>query len=231
MQGMSYAALAIREVAKVEAALQKPTPEAVRLACTQYDREHALTEQSLDELVRQYPRNGDLRHVLLKVVAVNSLCHTHIFDVEAVARHIHDDVPELDAMMKAGSPDAVHQIAKLAIHGRNYNLYSFATKYCARHNPAAYAVYDLRIEHYLCTLRSAHGFGSFNHTDLCDYPKYLRILDSLRESFGLGKFSYAEIGRFLLLQGEPPARTEEEPAQTGPGAFDFYPAEAGIARH
>jgi hypothetical protein len=210
--------------------VQKPTTELVRNAVAQHDREHALAEQALDELVRQYPRNGDLRHVLLKVVAVNSLGHTHVFDVEAVARHIHEEVPELDAMLKAGSPDAVHQIAKLAIHGKNYNLYSFATKYCARHNAGAYAIYDLRIEHYLCALHSAHGFGSFNHTDLCDYPKYLHWIDTLRDAFGLGKFSYTEIGKFLMLQGEPPARVEDEPAQAGPGAFDFYPAEVGAAK-
>lgn len=210
--------------------IEKPTAALVRNACVQYDREHALAEQALDELVHQYPRNGDLRHVLLKVVAVNSLGHTHVFDVEAVARHIHDDVPELDAMLKAGSPDAVRQIGKLAISGKNYNLYSFATKYCARHNPGAYAIYDLRIEHYLCALRSAHGFGSFNHTDLCDYPKYLHVVDTLRETFGLGKFSYAEMGKFLLLQGEPPVRAEEESTPAGPGAFDFYPAEAGATR-
>ncbi len=211
--------------------VQKPTSELVRSACAQYDREQALAEQALDELVRQYPRNGDLRHVLLKVVAVNSLGHTHIFDLEAVARHIHNDVPELEAMLKTGSPDAVHQIAKLAIHGKSYNLYSFATKYCARHNPGAYAVYDLRIEHYLCALRSAHGFGSFNHTDLCDYSKYLPWIDALRERFELKKFSYAEISKFLLLQGEPPARPADDEPQTGPGAFDFYPAEATASQH
>lgn len=210
--------------------IEKPTATLVRNACVQYDREHTLTEQALDELVRQYPRNGDLRHVLLKVVAVNSLCHTHVFDIEAVARHIHDDVPELDAMLKAGSPEAVAQIGKLVIGGRNYNLYSFATKYCARHNPGAYAIYDLRIEHYLCALRDRHHFGSFNHADLCDYPKYLHVIDALRETFDLGKLSYAELGKFLLLQGEPPVRSEEEPTQTGPGAFDFYPAEAGAVK-
>ena len=211
------------------APVQKPTAAEVRAACAQYDREHALSEQALDELIRQYPRNVDLREVLLKVVAVNSLCHTHIFDVEAVARHIHDDVPELDAMMAAGSPDAVHQIAKLAIHGKHYNLYSFATKYCSRHNPGAYPVYDLRVEHYLCTLQKTHSFGAFSHADLCTYPKFLSLMGVFRNAFGLRAFSYQEIGKFLLLQGEPPAPPVLEEVQTGPGTFDFYPAQEAIS--
>ena len=87
--------------------VEKPSAERVKAACTKYDRENQLIEHSLEELVRQYPRNSDPRHVLLKVVAVNSLHHTHIFAVDAVARHIHADIPEIDSALAAGSPEVV----------------------------------------------------------------------------------------------------------------------------
>jgi hypothetical protein len=207
------------------ATLVKPAADEVRAACAQYDREHGLAEQALDALVRQYPHNTDAPQVLVKVAAVNALCHTHVFHLEAVARHIVDEVPELDVALAAGSPEAVAQIARLAIYGRKYNLYSFATKYCARHNAAAYPVYDQRVEHYLCELQKTRPFAAFSHADMCDYPKFLALIDTFRGAFGLKSFSFAEIGKFLLLQGEPPVLPLQEEVQTGPGTFDFYPAQ------
>ena len=61
-------------------AVETPSAERVKAACEKYDREHKLIEQSLEELVRQYPQNSDPRHVLLKVVAVNALEHTAMAD-------------------------------------------------------------------------------------------------------------------------------------------------------
>src|SRR5580658_4054259 len=142
----------------MNAAVQTPSPKAVKAACEKFDHENALIEQSLAELFRQYPRNGDIRHILLKVVAVHSLDHTHIFPLDAVARHIYTDIPEIDSALADGSPEIIEKIAKVAIHGKQYNLYSFATKYCSRHNPAAYPVYDLRIEHALCELQKQSHF-------------------------------------------------------------------------
>ena len=211
------------------AVLQKPTAEMVRAACEKYDHEHPLTEQALDELIRKYPRNTVAAQVLLKVVAVNALCHTHIFDLEAVARHIQNDLPKLDSALAAGSPDAVHQIAHLAIHGRHYNLYSFATKYCSRHNPGAYPVYDLRVEHYLCSLQKISPFAAFSHTDLCNYPKFLGIMTAFRNVHDLGAVSFPQIGKFLQMQSEPPSLPLQEEVQTGPGTFDFYPAQEAVS--
>jgi hypothetical protein len=211
------------------APLQKPTPEQVRAACARYDHDNQLTEQALAELLRQYPNNTDLRHVLLKVVAVNSLEHTHIFALEAVARHILSDIPELDRDLAAGSPDAVHKIAKVDIQGKHYNLYSFATKYCSRHNPTAYPIYDQRIEHYLCQVQQLDRFSPFSHGDICNYPKFLAVMNSFRDFHGLGSFSFAEIGKFMHLQAEPPALPLQEEIQTGPGTFDFFPAQEALS--
>lgn len=205
--------------------VEKPSAERIKAACEKYDREHELAEQSLEELVHQYPRNSDPRHVLLKVVAVNSLHHTHIFAVDAVARHIHTDIPKIDSALAAGSLDVVPQIAKVDIQGKHYNLYSFATKYCSQHNPAAYPVYDLRIEHSLCALQKLSPFAAFSHADLCDYSKFIAIMTAFRDVHGLGSFSFQQIGKYLHQQGEPPALPLQEEVQTGPGSFDFFPAQ------
>jgi hypothetical protein len=211
------------------APLQKPTPDQVRAACARYDHDNQLTEQALDELLRQYPANTDPRHVLLKVVAVNALEHCNVFALEAVTHHILSDIPELDRDLAAGSPEAVNKIAKVDIQGRHYNLYSFATKYCSRHNPAAYPIYDQRIEHYLCQMQKLDHFSPFSHGDLLHYPKFLGIMNAFRDFHSLGAFSFAEIGKFLHLQAEPPALPLQEEIQTGPGAFDFFPAQEALS--
>lgn len=206
-------------------AVETPSAERVKAACQKYDRENELIEQSLEELVHQYPRNTDPRHILLKVVAVNSLEHTHIFAVDAVARHIHADIEEIDQALAAGSPEVIGKIAKLAIQGKKYNLYSFATKYCSLHNPQAYPVYDLRVDHYLCQLQTQHPFAAFHHAELCDYPKFVAVMKAFRDFHRLRAFSYKEIWKFLHVQGEPPTLPLQEEIQTGPGAFDFFPAQ------
>jgi hypothetical protein len=212
-------------MAAMNSVVETPSAERVRAACEKYDHENALAEHSLEELVRQFPRNTDVRHVLLKVVAVNALHHTHIFAVDAVARHIQADIENIDAAMAAGSPDVVGKIAKVAIQGKKYNLYSFATRYCSLHNPEAYPVYDLRVDHYLCQLQAQHPIAAFHHAELCDYSRFVAIMTEFRDFHRLGAFSFKKIGKFLHLQGEPPAPPIQEEIQTGPGAFDFFPAQ------
>ena len=206
-------------------AVETPSAERVKAACEKFDHEHELIEHSLEELVRQYPHNIDPRHILLKVVAVNALEHTHILAVDAVARHIRADIENIDKAMASGSPEVIHQIAKVAIQGKKYNLYSFATKYCSLHNPQAYPVYDLRVDHYLCHLQAQHPFTAFHHAELCDYSKFVAIMTAFRDFHRLGSFSFQEIGKFIHLQDEPPVLPLQEEIQIGPGAFDFFPAQ------
>ena len=205
--------------------LQAPTADQVQAACEQFDRENQVTEQALTELFRQYPRNGDLHHVLLKVSAVNSLYHTAIFALETVARHIHEHHKEIDAALAAGSPAIVEKIAKVRVQGRPYNFFSFATKYCSWHQPSAYPIYDAHVDHYLWTLQQQRRFASFLHPDLWDYPKFINIVAAFRDSHGLGSFTYKEIDKFLFLQGAPRCAPPPEEPLTGPGAFDFFPAQ------
>ena len=101
-----------------------PTPERVDAAIQKFDHDNELAEQALKELFRQYPGNGDLRHVLLKIAAVNSLCQTCIFAMDAVARHIHAHHEEIDSSLAAGSIEAVDKIAKVTVKGKVYNFFT-----------------------------------------------------------------------------------------------------------
>jgi hypothetical protein len=204
--------------------LETPSTESVRAACERFDRENALAEQTLAELFQQYPRNDDLRHVLLKVVCVNALYNTCIFTLEAVARHIHDHAGEIDALLQEASPSVIDVIAKMNVQGKKYNFYSFATKYCSWHNPDAYPIYDAHVDQYLWKAQQRQPFAGFQHPDLCNYARFHDIMQSFRTAYGLEDFSFKDLDKFLYMQWQRPASTAADEPQPGPGAFDFFPA-------
>jgi hypothetical protein len=218
------------EVIAMHAILQAPTPESVKAACQRFDRENELIEQTLGELFQQYPRNDDLRHVFLKVVAINSLYHTCIYALDTVARHIHSHAQEIDAGLDAGSHQIVDTIAQVRVEGKRHNFFSFATKYCSWHQPEKYPIYDSRIDRYLWTLQQQNSFATaFTHPHLWDYPKYHRIVVTFRDSHGLGEFTFKEIDKFLYLQSERPSIPVPDEPQPGVGAFDFFPAQESVS--
>ena len=172
------------------ATLLLPTAENVRAACEQYDRLHEPTEQAINELFRLFPDNQDLNHVLLKVAAINSFCACSIFALVDVARNIQQDAGEIDGCMDTGCADAVDKIAKVAVHGKIHNFYSFATKFCNAHKPDLYPIYDSRIDSYLWNLQQHNHFATFLHNDLCSYVRFREIMIAFRDFHGLGAFSF-----------------------------------------
>jgi hypothetical protein len=207
------------------AELQIPTPESVKLACERFDQLHQLAESALQELFRLFPKNDDLNHVLLKVVAVNALYGTCIFDLEEVARHIHTHQAAVDSALSSADPAAINLIAHLKVRSRSHNFYSFATKYANCQQPQSFPIYDSRIDSYLWTLQQRNRFAAFQHNDLCNYGKFVEIMTAFRSFHHLEAFSFKQIDKFLHLHTEPVAVSGHDERQTGPGSFDFFPTE------
>jgi hypothetical protein len=179
--------------------LDIPNTHRVRVACKEFDED--LSERTLTELFSQYRDNSDLRHVLLKVVAVNSLYGTQIVAVEKVARQIHANAKVIDSGLRAGSLDVVPRIASVKIGEKVRFNYSFATKYCSWHFPELYPIWDSMAHRYLCTLRKQTSFASFRSKDLWDYPCFREVIIKFRDAFSLAEFSFKEIDEFLWLEG------------------------------
>jgi len=211
------------------AELQIPTPKSVKLACARYDQRHQLAESVLEELFQLFPKNDDLNHVLLKVVAVNGLYHTCIYDLEEVARHIHEHHVAIDGALSSADPAAIDLIAHLKVRSRAHNFYSFATKFANCQQPQAFPIYDSRIDTYLWNLQLKNRFAGFQHTDLCHYSKFVEIMTAFRSFHHLEAFTFKQIDKFLHLHTEPVVFTEHEERQTGPGSFDFFPAEEQVS--
>ena len=202
-----------------------PTAETVQHACKLYDEKYHLAESTLEELFRLFPKNDNLNHVLLKVVAVNALYHTCIFDLEEVARHIHAHHLAVDAALSTADPAAIDLIARLMVRSRTHNFYSFATKYANCHQPQAYPIYDSRIDSYLWNLQLRNRFSTFQHSDLCNYARFMEIMTDFRGFHGLKGFSFRQIDKFLHQHTEPVRLTQDGDNNAGPGSFDFFPGE------
>jgi hypothetical protein len=210
----------------MQAILEVPTAKSIQAACERFDRENQAAEEAIQLLFTQYPNNTDLRHVLLKVVAVNALYHTCIYALDIVARHIQAHGTEIDAALKNGSLEIVDKIAKVNVQGKTHNFFAFATKYCSWHQPDKFPIYDGRVDAYLWQLQNQSRFSpGFIHPHLWDYPKFHRIVVHFRDAHGLEAFSFKQIDKFLYLQGEPRISTVPDQPQPGVGAFDFFPAQ------
>ena len=184
-----------------------PSPERVTEACGKFDQKYTIIEEALGELFGHYHLNANPSHVLLKVVTLNRLYSAGVLAVETVALHISQNGEEIDTALAAGAPSAVDKIAKVTIGAREFNFFSFATKYCNWHEPDAYPIYDSRVDQYLWSLQKHSQFSDFKHrSDICkDYATFLKIMADFRISYKLESFSFKEIDKFLWSRGESTA--------------------------
>jgi hypothetical protein len=178
-----------------------PTVNDVKERIAQFNVENEEVEWLLTELFAKYPKNTDFNEVLLKTKLLNSLYSTNILAVGAVARHIVE-LPDLDALLAAGSPNAVNLIAKVSIQGKGFWFFSFATKYCSWHNPSAYPIFDKNVYACLRFYRKQDRFANFALKDLWDYPILLKAVTEFRAFYGLEQFNFKELDKFLYQHGE-----------------------------
>jgi len=152
------------------------------------------SDKSLTVLISKFPKNNVLSEIFLKVVAINSLYSTNIFDTYRLAYHIFD-IKNFDQRIRNIDSTLVEDIARG--HGiKEKRLYSFATKYCSWHN-MNYPIYDGYIERLLTKyLRDKKVI--FKSADFRNYDKFIGLIESFRKEYGL-THSIKEIDKFLWL--------------------------------
>src|SRR5206468_1151652 len=111
--------------------------------------------------------NTSLEDILLKVVALNDLYRTGILATYRVAEHIFQ--LNIDPLLEAGQSEAVARIARVQLGTVARNNYSFATKYCAWHNPDAYPIYDSYVDNLLWGYKKQDQFDTFQRQALRQY--------------------------------------------------------------
>ena len=122
--------------------LKRPSPELVRDYVSKFNQNSDLivTEMVLSELFGKYSSNQNLRDILIKVTALNSLYNTNIYATIKVAEHILNK--NIDVKLQQGLPEVVDEIAEIEIDGKIRRNFSFASKYCHWHQPEMYPIYD-----------------------------------------------------------------------------------------
>jgi hypothetical protein len=177
--------------------LPAPTPDLVIQANARFDRDdrYGPADRILSRVFLQHPSNALFEDVLLKVVFLNSLYNTNVFAVWEMARHILELA--VDPALQAADLHLVERIARLTIRGKTRRHYSFATKYCSWHRPEDFPIYDSLVDRVLIQYRDCFAFGQFSRSDLQEYWKYKEVLAAFRTHFGLDKFSFKQIDKFL----------------------------------
>ena len=112
--------------------------------------------------------------MLLKVVTLNHLYGTGILATSKVAEHIYH--LNIDSKIHNGQPEAVHLIAKVQLGKQIRNNYSFATKYCAWHNPNGFPIYDNYVDQMLWGYAKQDHFEPFKRLDLWNYGSFQKII-------------------------------------------------------
>lgn len=157
---------------------------------------------ALTSLLKMYPKNNNLSEVYLKVVAINALYSTSIYDTYRIAYRIHKLV--IDPKLEKNETTLVNEIA--TEHGiistktqRELNFYSFATKYCSFHKPDDFPIYDSYIHNLLKEYNKQYPFiDGLHEDDFRDYAKFKNIIKSFQQTFKL-EFSLKEIDKFLWI--------------------------------
>ncbi|HAX91239.1 MAG TPA: hypothetical protein DCY07_03400 [Rhodospirillaceae bacterium] len=180
-----------------------PSPSLVEKYLGQFEKleNYQFQERSLNLLFKQFcPKNDSIEHILLKVSALNDFYSTNIFNVYAVAKHIHSQ--KVDERLDSQEFGLVNDIAKVCVNGRAINFYSFASKYCSHHMPSTYPIYDSYVEKMLSAYEKRDGFGSFHREDFKDYGRFVEMVRKFRTFYGLTSFSLKDIDLFLWLAGK-----------------------------
>jgi hypothetical protein len=183
--------------------LKTPTPALVREYIHKFDTgRDGRVDKALLELFRAFPQNNRMEHILFKVLGLNALYSTEIIAVQPVARHILS--LNLDAKLAQGAAELVNQIARTPMKdGKVRRNYSFATKYCSWHMPAAYPIFDSVVGKLISEYQRLDRFANYTwQHELTDYLVFKQAIEAFREKYGLSDFSFKELDKFLWSYGK-----------------------------
>jgi len=183
--------------------IPKPCDESISRYLKEWNtlEKYTLQESSLGKLFHVYcPNNRDIESILLKVSALNDFYSTNIFDTYTVAKHILS--LNIATRLEAGDLTLVNDIAAVNMGAKTRNFYSFASKYCSHHIPDAFPIYDSYVDKMLRHYRKVDNFNKFNNKDLKLYSKFIYVIESLREFYGVNSYSLRQLDIFLWLAGK-----------------------------
>jgi hypothetical protein len=181
-----------------------PINELLKLCynCFHKMERYRLGDAVISSAIQRFPVNIDIEQVLEKVVLINSLYGTAIFDTIKISKRICQI--QFDAKIQQADISVVddirtgHGIRTVANNDRD--LYSFATKYSSWHDPNTFPIYDNLIKKLLVHLNSDLNFHTkFSQANLKIYSLLKNVIDSLIERLQLEEMNYKQMDQGLWV--------------------------------
>ncbi len=184
----------------METTLRSLTPADVQKRVDEFEQSQADSDADrvVGAIFIQWPANTNLCEILAKVVILNQFYNTNIRNPLAVAKHILD--LKIDHQLEEGEPTLVDAVARVKFSDKTRLLFSFATKYCAWHQPDKFQIFDRYVARVLWTYRQA--LGEFRREDLRTYTKFAEVVTNFCKSFKLESCSRKNLDKFLWIEGK-----------------------------
>lgn len=175
-----------------------------------------IQEEILKYVVKMYPKHINYAEVDVKVKLLNLFYSTGIEAIDKVTERIMS-IKDIDSILnrEAHSKYLVDEISKLELkNGKTRTNYSFATKYCAMHQPKKYPIFDSivskvltklfidnKLHPYVYTRKKNKGIYEMTKKDfefeLRNYDSFVQIYKIFMHNFGLTHFSYRHVDWYI----------------------------------
>lgn len=164
---------------------------------------YKLGEHSLDNLFHKtYPKNDNYFEILVKVILLDNIYSTNIYYPFIMSEKILNII-DFDSRVRTGDQSLIDEIAHIITpKGNSKRCYSFATKYCNRHNPECFPIYDSYVDKLLFNLNKLDNFTSIKRDELKNYDTFNDTILKFKSFYSLEKFSLKEIDQYLWSYGK-----------------------------
>ena len=175
---------------------------------------YSIQEELLQCLVKKYPNHSNKAAVDTKVKLLNLFYSTGIQATNKMSENILS-IKDIDKRLSAGDKSLIPEIATLTFNGKERYNYSFATKYCAYHQPEKFPIYDSIVAmtfisffekgllpKYKCSSRKTTTKDTYTKLEfaakLKEYDFFVDVYDYFMEQYDLnGNFTYREIDSYI----------------------------------
>lgn len=171
-------------------------------------------EEVLCYVFKYHHSHTEKEWVAMKVELLNNFYSTGILAIDALTDHIFK-IANIDERLEKGDQSLISEIAELTVNGKKRINYSFATKYCALHEPSKFPIYDSIVAAVFTSLFIKGYLPGFSYsrskkeqTRYCmsktafeerlhEYDFFVEVYDCFMEAANLTKFNYREVDWYL----------------------------------
>lgn len=182
----------------------------------EYDKmeSYRIQENILQCLKNKYPNHSNKNAVDIKVKLLNMFYSTGIQATNAMTKNILA-IKDIDCRLVERDYSLVNEIATLRLsEGKERYNYSFATKYCAYHQPEKFPIYDSIVTMMFTSFFEKGLLPKFKHTKkktsaldtytkkefsekLKNYHFFVTVYDYFMDLYDLKTFTYRQVDSYI----------------------------------